>query len=141
MNEQWWSIEVVDAAPSAPGRARGPSAAAWRESHGAALVEAAITHGVCEWNWAVLPWGVVFEVAFADDAGWERFRALPGVQAALDAVPDPVNGRFVYPGRGGGAGARQPRRPGPRPAAGAAALPEEPSPVLVARLVSISGAP
>ncbi|HEY2948992.1 MAG TPA: hypothetical protein VGJ53_11455 [Micromonosporaceae bacterium] len=128
MDEHWWSIEVLDG--DFPARR-------WRDAHGSALVEAVITHGVREWNWVVLRWGVVFEVAFAADADWERFRALPGVQAALDAVPDPVNGRFVYPGRGGGVGARDRRRPGPRPAAGAAELPQEPEPVVVARPNSI----
>jgi hypothetical protein len=46
------------------------------------------------------------------------------VQAALDAVPDPVNGLLVYRGRGGGAGARRPRRPKPSAGAGALELPE-----------------
>ncbi len=42
------------------------------------------------------------------------------MRAALDGVPDPVNGLLVYRGRGGAAGPRSPRRP--RPAPGAAAL-------------------
>jgi hypothetical protein len=67
---------------------------------------------------------VVLEVEFAEDAQWERFRNLPAVQAALDAVPDPVNGLLVYRGRGGGAGATSPRRPRPVTGAGAMALPE-----------------
>ncbi len=46
------------------------------------------------------------------------------VQAALDAVPDPVNGLLVYRGRGGGAGATSPRRPRPGAGAGAMSLPE-----------------
>ncbi|MGI5244659.1 hypothetical protein [Dactylosporangium sp. CA-139066] len=41
---------------------------------------------------------------------------------------------YVYRGRGGSAGAVQPRRRGPLPAAGAAALPVEPDPVIVAHL-------
>jgi hypothetical protein len=54
--------------------------------------------------------------------------------AALDAVaPDSL---YVYRGRGGSAGAVHPRRRGPLPAAGAAALPVEPEPVLVAHLVA-----
>jgi hypothetical protein len=56
----------------------------------------------------------------ADEEARDRFRTLPAVTAALDAVPDPVNGVLVYPGRGGGSGASRPRRPGPAPAAGAA---------------------
>jgi len=59
------------------------------------------------------------------------FRNLPVVRAALDAVPDPVNGLLVYRGRGGGADVRQPRRPKPAPAAGAVSLPEpQPEPRL-----------
>ena len=66
----------------------------------------------------------MFEVCFADEARWEAFRGLPGVLAALDAVPDPVNGVLVYRGRGGGAGARSPRKPRPSAGAGALELPE-----------------
>ena len=61
---------------------------------------------------------------FSSEEQWEAFRSLPVVRAALDAVPDPVNGLLIYRGRGGGAGARKPRRPRPSPAAGAVALPE-----------------
>jgi hypothetical protein len=46
------------------------------------------------------------------------------VRAALDAVPDPVNGLLIYPGRGGGAGDREARRPKPAPTSGAVSLPE-----------------
>jgi hypothetical protein len=67
---------------------------------------------------------VVFEVAFGTDTRWEDFRGLAAVRAALDAVPDPVNGLLVYRGRGGGAGALAPRRPRPAAGAGAMALPE-----------------
>jgi len=45
------------------------------------------------------------------------------VQAALDAVPDPVSGLIVYKGRGGSAGRLRPRRPRPLAGAGAVALP------------------
>jgi hypothetical protein len=51
------------------------------------------------------------------------FRALPVVRAALDAVPDTVNGLLIYRGRGGGAGAREPRRPKPAPSSAAVLLP------------------
>jgi hypothetical protein len=73
----------------------------------------------------------VFEVCFPEEARWEAFRALPGIQAALDAVPDPVNGVLIYRGRGGGAGARTPRRPRPSAGAGALELPEPASQVSV----------
>ena len=66
----------------------------------------------------------MFEVLFDSDAQWEAFRALPGVRAALDAVPDPVNGLLIYRGRGGGSGAGSPRRPRPTAGAGAVEAPE-----------------
>jgi hypothetical protein len=62
----------------------------------------------------------VFEVLFDTEEQWEAFRALPVVRAALDAVPDPVNGLLIY--RGGGAGAREPRRPKPAPSSAAVSL-------------------
>ncbi len=113
---EWWSIEVFDAQVQA--------ALTWKGSYRTRLVEAAITSGAVEWAWIEHRHGVVFEVSFPDEARWAAFRALPGVQAALDAVPDPVNGVLVYRGRGGGAGARSPRRPRPSAGAGALELPE-----------------
>jgi hypothetical protein len=74
---------------------------------------------------------VVFEVEFGTDAEWEAFRTLPMVQAALDGVPDPVNGLLVYRGRGGGAGSVSPRKPRPTAGAGAMALPEPGDELLV----------
>jgi hypothetical protein len=75
-------------------------------------------------------------VCFADDAAWEAFRNSSAVQAALDAVPDPMYGLLVYRGRGGGAGSRQPKKP--RPSAGAGAL-ELPEPV-EQRVLDLTGA-
>ena len=118
MDLYWWSIEVLDGATQ--------SAARWQDAHGNALTEAAITHGAFEWHWHEHSWGVLFEIAFRSDEHWSLFRELPGVRAALDAVPDPVNGLMVYPGRGGSSGRVQPRRPRPIAGAGAAALPIEP---------------
>ena len=112
---EYWSIEIFDAELPA---------SRWRESYSAALTEAAISHGAVDWNWIQSRWGVVYEVSFTDDAQWEAFRALPAVRAALDAVPDPVNGLLVYRGRGGASGASSPRRPRPAPSAAAVALPE-----------------
>ena len=88
------------------------------------LTESAVTAGATGWEWHEHRWGVVFEVEFGEDSRWEAFRAIVAVQAALDAVPDPVNGLLVYRGRGGGAGASSPRRPRPAAGAGAMALPE-----------------
>jgi hypothetical protein len=112
---EWWSVEVFH------GESR---ASRWQESYSASLIESAITGGAVDWSWIQRPHGVVFEVCFPDDERWEQFRALPAVRAALDAVPDPVNGLLVYRGRGGGAGAAAPRRPRPSAGAGAIELPE-----------------
>lgn len=113
---QWWSIEVFDSTIQA--------ALGWKDSYRSALVESALTSGAIEWTWTEHAHGVVFEVCFADESRWEAFRALPGVQAALDAAPDPVNGVLVYRGRGGSSGAASPRRPRPNAGAGALAMPE-----------------
>lgn len=112
---EWWSVEVFH------GEFR---ASRWQDSYSTALIESAISHGADDWTWIQHGHGVVFEVCFADDAQWEAFRALPAVRAALDAVPDPVNGLLIYRGRGGGAGAASPRRPRPSAGAGAIELPE-----------------
>lgn len=112
---EWWSVEVFH------GEFR---ASQWQQSYSQSLIESAISHGAADWSWTEHPYGVVFEVCFATDEQWEAFRALPAVRAALDAVPDPVNGLLVYRGRGGGAGARKPRRPRPSVGAGALELPE-----------------
>ncbi|BAL91042.1 hypothetical protein AMIS_58220 [Actinoplanes missouriensis 431] len=115
MELHWWSIEVLD----------GPqqSAARWQDSCGTALVEAAVAHGAYEWSWVRQSWGVVFEIGFRAEGRWESYRRLAVVGAALDAVPDPVNGLLIYPGRGGSSGRVQPRRPRPVSGAGAVAVP------------------
>jgi len=122
MDLTWWSIEVRDGSYPARG---------WSDAYSPSLIEAAITHGAVDWSWRHEPFGVVFEIGFGDHDAWFRFRTLPAVIAALDAV-DP-SALYVYPGRGGSCGAVLERRPGPFPAAGAAALPTEPEPVIVAR--------
>jgi hypothetical protein len=120
---EWWSIEVFHSESQAASR--------WQDSYSEALIESAIANGAVEWAWSEHRSGVVFEVCLPDDAGFEAFRRLPAVLAALDAVPDPVNGLLVYRGRGGGAGARSPRRPRPTAGAGAVELPDpESEPVL-----------
>jgi hypothetical protein len=124
MELYWWSIEVLDG-PGGPARS-------WQDAHGGALTEAAITNGAYDWNWQTHTWGVLLEIAFASDERWQAFRDLPAVRAALDAVPDPVNGLLIYPGRGGSGGRVQPRRPKPIAGAGAAPLPEETVPPIPA---------
>jgi hypothetical protein len=124
VSDHWWSIEVLD----------GPfSAEVWYDAHGPALIEAAITNRAVNWFMHRHSWGLVFEVEFRDDDSWLRFRGLPGVFAALDAVPDPVSGLLIYRGRGGSAGAGAFPRPRPTLGAGAAPLPEAEEPLLVAR--------
>jgi len=85
-----------------------------------------VTNGALYWEWHEFQYGVIFEVCFRDDEQWEAFRALPAVRAALDGVPDPVNGLLVYRGRGGAAGSRKPRKPRPAPGAAALELAEPP---------------
>jgi hypothetical protein len=128
---EWLTVEVFDGEVPA---------SVWRRAHDDALIEAALTHGASFWDWHTTRWGVVLEVVFDDDERLERFRSLPVVRAALDAVPDRTHGLLVYRGRGGGSGALVPRRPGPRPAAGAAALPE-PAPDLYVRIGSDACSP
>ena len=114
---EWWSIEVFsgDKLP----------ASGWRYAYEDDLTEAAITHGALYYEWHDTEYGVIFEVLFPSDQEWESFRALPAVRAALDGVPDPVNGLLIYRGRGGAAGATKPRKPKPAPGAAALEL-EEP---------------
>ena len=112
--QYWMSIEVFDGLFPV---------STWIESYGDTLTEAAISTGSTEWNWHRTSWGVVFELAFAEEADWERFRQLLVVQIALDAVPDPVGGLLIYRGRGGSSGSTRPRRPRPLAGSGAAALP------------------
>ncbi|HET6794108.1 MAG TPA: hypothetical protein VFH45_06690 [Acidimicrobiales bacterium] len=110
----WFSIEVMN----------GPSSAGpWVEAYSDILFGIALSHGASDWEVVRQPWGAVLEFEFEDEAAWERFREVTTVQAALDAVPDPVNGLLVHRGRGGSSGARWPRRPRPLAGSGAAALP------------------
>jgi hypothetical protein len=113
---EWWSIEVFDA-EELPARR-------WKDSYQDELTEAAVTNGATYWEWHEHRYGVVFEVLFESDEQWDAFRALAAVRAALDGVPDPVNGLLVYKGRGGGSGPRRPRKPRPAPSASSMALPE-----------------
>ena len=55
------------------------------------------------------------EFTFEDERRRDAFRQAPVLLAALDAVPDPVNGVLVYPHRGGGSGSRQPQGSHSRP--------------------------
>ena len=86
---EWLTIEVFDGEVPASG---------WRRAHENDLVEAAVTNGVLAWDWHTTRWGVVLELAFADDDRLERYRDLPVVRAALDAVPDRVHGLLLVHG-------------------------------------------
>lgn len=110
----WYSIEVLDGATSA---------SLWADAYGDTLVEAALAHGAQDWSRHRHSFGVVLEVSFADDTAWEIFQSALAVRTALDAVPDPLTGIIIYRGRGGSAGASEPRRPRPLIGSGAAALP------------------
>jgi hypothetical protein len=108
------SIEVFDGSSSA---------SSWQEAWGDRLVENALVSGALDWTWHRTSWGVIFEIAFADEDAWQRYRDSLGVQVALDSVPDPVTGLIVYRGRGGNSGTRNPRKPRPLIGSGAASLP------------------
>jgi hypothetical protein len=100
---QWWSIEVMHGEVSA---------FRWQERHDSALIEAALTSEVRDGAWHADRRGVIFEVLFDTGHQRETFLSLPVVRAALDAVPDPVNGLLIYRGRRAAA-APQPSRPKP----------------------------
>jgi len=99
------------------------SASSWAAAHGDALTEAALAGQARNWSWHTHDWGVIFEVEFDDEEAWQRFVDSAAVKAALDAVPEPVNGLLIYRGRGGSSSRPVPRRPRPLSGAGAAALP------------------
>lgn len=111
----WMSIEVFNS-PAA-------TAGGWADAWGDSLIETGLHDGLVDWEWHHSQWGVILELAFDDEAAWDRFREAPVVKSALDAVPDPVTGLIIYRGRGGTGSTRQPRKPRPLAGAGAAALP------------------
>jgi hypothetical protein len=111
---EWFSIEVLNGAGSAR---------QWVDGVGDELVHAGLNAGATDWEWHHHSWGSVFEIEFADETAFEHFRNLPVVTAALDRVPDSVNGLLVHRGRGGSSGSRRPRRPRPIEGSGAASLP------------------
>lgn len=129
--DEWWSIEIAGGELDI---------SAWISARGRDVIRTALEHGACDWDWISGTWGVVLEFCFPDDlavgGGWTGFIDTPLVKAALDAVPDPVNGLFFYPGRGGSSSATIPRRPKPAPIAAAAAVPEPEAPTELVRLAA-----
>ncbi|WUH93878.1 hypothetical protein OG900_29695 [Streptomyces sp. NBC_00433] len=115
----WWSIEVMDVEDGAVHTATG-----WRDAYAQVLTESLITNGASSWRWFEHSWGVVLEVAFAEEESWADWLALPGTAATLDAVPDPVRGLIVHRGHGGASGSYVPRPAGTAPRADSVALPE-----------------
>ena len=111
----WYSIEVSN---SASGSAR-----TWSEAYGDVLTGIALAEGATSWAWRHESWGSVLEVEVSDEAAWTRFLTVDAVKASLEAIPDPVNGLSIHPGRGGSSGSRDPRRPRPRIGSGAASVP------------------
>lgn len=116
------SIEILDG---------GSSAEIWRSTYGDVLTSTALEDGAEEFRWLHRTWGVVFEVAFEDEATYDRWSAIAGVRSAFDAVPDPVNGLVFHRGWGGTSGFGEPRRPRPMAGAGAAELEFEIEPQIV----------
>lgn len=108
------SIEVLDAAFPA---------SSWQQGFGDRLIATALEHGATEWRWVERPWGVVLEIAFSSEKWCLRWRDLPAIRSAFDAVPDPVNGLIFHRGWGGTSGSGEPRRPRPVAGAGAAEVP------------------
>jgi hypothetical protein len=95
----------------------------WQAAYADDLIDAAVEEGLINWEWQPHTWGVVLELAFADESGWDRFRQHPVVSEALSDVPDPVTGLIVHRGWGGRSGTDEPRKPKPLAGSGAAALP------------------
>ena len=107
------AIEILDAAFPA---------SSWQRAYGDVLTNAALEWRALEWEWEEHRWGLLFRIAFPSETAYDAWRATSVVIAALDAVPDPVNGLIFHRGWGGTAGSGEPRRPRPLAGAGAAEL-------------------
>lgn len=109
------ALEIID----------GPfSASSWQRAYGDVLTNAAMEWSGLDWDWREFSWGLLFMVAFPSEDEYLAWRNVPVVIAALDAVPDPVNGLVFHRGWGGTSGSGEPRRGKPLVGAGGAELPE-----------------
>ena len=116
----WLTVCVLDDIPT-DDRER-VSAAAWWDAVGNQIVGAALHDGAQDFGVTMRSWGVIFEVAFANDDLAERFRESASMRAAIEQL-GPLR-LEVTSGRGGGtSGARLTRRPRPLLGSGAASLP------------------
>jgi hypothetical protein len=109
------AIEILDAAFPA---------SSWQRAWGDQLTTSAMSWSGLDWEWRHRTWGLIFLVAFPSQAEYEEWRKMPVVIAALDAVPDPVNGLVFHRGWGGTSGSGEPRKGKPLVGAGGAELPE-----------------
>jgi len=109
------AVEILDAQFSAD---------SWRRAWGDALTTSAMSWSGLDWEWRHRTWGLIFLVAFPSQAEYDEWRKMPVVIAALDAVPDPVNGVVFHRGWGGTSGSGEPRRGKPLAGAGGAEIPE-----------------
>jgi hypothetical protein len=108
------AIEILDAAFPA---------SSWQGAYGDVVTNAAMSWGGLDWDWEEHPWGLLLKVAFPSEAEYEQWRTMPAIVAALDAVPDPVNGLIFHRGWGGTSGSGEPRRGRPLAGAGGAEVP------------------
>jgi len=115
----WMSIEIFNGAFGAH---------MWADAHGDALIETALSTGAIDWELKRTAWGVVFEVAFPTEAGWQHYKLTDAFRNALQTAPDPYRGVLIYRGRSLDSGNASPRKPKPRIGSGSAALTLTPSP-------------
>ncbi len=108
------AIEILDGAFPA---------SSWQRAWGDSVTNAAMSWSGLDWDWRSFSWGLLLMIAFPSEAEYEQWRQVPAVIAALDAVPDPVNGLVFHRGWGGTSGSGEPRRGKPMAGAGGAEVP------------------
>jgi hypothetical protein len=116
----------------------------WADAYYDVVAEAAFASGALEARRDRRTWGMVLELAFADEDAWLDFLRLPVVRAALDAVPDRIAGVVMHRGWGGAGGRWARRRPRPKLGSGAAAVllpvPDETIEVFGRHITVVAGA-